>query len=94
MNCGGVPADESYSPVFVVGAGSTGAGGGVDAVGADARLRARGAGAGGAGEVAGAGAPGPFNKSAGNRLTLETVVAGGPTGAATVLPTVILSASG
>ena len=36
----------------------------------------------------------PRIRSAGSRLTLLTVVAGGPTGGATELPTVILSASG
>jgi hypothetical protein len=58
---------------------------------------ARGAGVDGAGAgaaVAGAAAGPARIKSAGNRLTLFTVVAAGPTGGATELPTVILSASG
>ena len=89
----GLRADESYSPVLVVGGVSAGGGGAV--VGA---RRARGRGATG-GAAAGAGAAGttaagPFIRSAGSRLTFETVVAAGPTAGAMLVPTVILRASG
>jgi hypothetical protein len=88
----GFRVDESYSPALVVGGVSAGAVGGTGAAGAGCRGRwVRGAGAGAGCDATAAGA---FSKSAGMRLTFETVVAGGPTGGATVLPTVILSASG
>src|SRR5438128_1927475 len=88
----GFPADESYSPVFMVGGVWAGA---VCGGGAGRRRRGRGFGA-GAGCAAGAGAAAcrAFKRSAASRLTLATVVAGGPTGGVILLPTLILSASG
>ena len=98
VNCGSFRADESYSPVFVVGTDCAGAAGGVEPLGAERRTRGfrGGAGAvvGGDGEGAGDAACPLFNRLAGSRLTSETVVAGGPTGGATALPTVIFNASG
>src|SRR5438445_577093 len=95
MRHGALAADESYCPVLVVG--------GVSAVGEGAavtgrRTRGRGLGAGesaadGAAGVGAAACP-RLSRSAGRRLTLVTVVAGGATGGATVLPTLIRSASG
>src|SRR5690348_2985281 len=89
----GLRADESYSPVLVVGGVSTGgaaAGGGARS----GRVCSRGIGAAAGGGEARVAAAGPFRRSAGSRLTLETVVAAGPTGGATVVPTVALRASG
>ena len=87
----GLPADESHSPVLVVGGVS--ADGGGDGAGVAGR-RTRRFGAGGGADGAGAAARPPFSRSAGSRLTFVTVVAGGPTGGAIALPTLILSASG
>jgi hypothetical protein len=100
----GLAADESYSPVTVFVAGDCGvsvgaAGGGAVAAGALVRGRSpldRCVGRGAAplcGAGAGAAAWPPRNRSAGSRLTSRTVVEGGPTGGATAVPTVILSAS-
>src|SRR5437763_6463816 len=86
----GLPRDESHSPVLVVGDGAA-CGGGVGAGAAGRRTRGLGfgadaCGAAGAGAVtAGAAARPPLSRSAGSRLTLVTVVAGGPTGGASVL---------
>src|SRR5439155_19479640 len=89
----GLRADESHSSLLVVGAGSAGAGDGAAAAGR--RTRGRGSGAAGAGAAgAGAAARPLLSRSAGRRLTSLTVVAGGPTGGAIALPTVIRSPSG
>ena len=97
MHKRGLRADESYWALLVVGAGS-GGGGGVGATSAGGRLRARGLGVGGGaaarGVGAGAWAAGDRMRSAATRLTLEIVVAGGPTGGATAVPTLMRSASG
>src|SRR5438105_14634600 len=93
----GLPRDESHSPVLVVGGAACGAGG---AVAAGRRSRGRGFGAGacpaaavGAATGGAAGRP-PLSRSAGSRLTLLTIVAGGPTGGAIELPTLMRRASG
>jgi hypothetical protein len=98
VNCGSFRADESYSPVFVVGADCVGSAGGVEPLGAERRTRGF---RGGAGAVVGAVGEGAadaacpvFNRLAASRLTSDTVAAGGPTGGATALPTVIFKASG
>jgi len=89
-----------YSPLFDVGGVSAVAAGGGAAGAGDGAARVgarRGAAARGAGEAVGGEAPaagGVLSKSAGSRLTLDTVVAGGPTGPVTALPTLIDSASG
>ena len=97
MNYGSFRADESYSPAFVVGVDCAGAAGGVEALGAERRTRGFGVGAGAVVGAIGAGAGDAacplYNRLAGSRLTSETVVAGGPTGGATALPTVIFKAS-
>src|SRR3954454_17276209 len=79
----GLPRDESHSPVLVVGsgAGCVAGGGGVAGRG----TRGAGFGADVCGAAAGAATAGPaarppLSRSAGSRLTLATVVAGGPTG--------------
>src|SRR5438067_10047277 len=89
----GLPRDESHSPVLVVGGGAV--------IGASAgsggrRMRGRGFGAGACPADGGATAAGrpPLSRSAGSRLTLLTTVAGGPTGGAIVLPTLMRRASG
>src|SRR5207302_3855392 len=88
-------ADESYWAVLVVGGVSAGAAAGGDgAARAGARERVRWGAAGTAGTVtAGAGAGRAFSRSAGSRLAVVTLP-GGPTGGASVEPTVTLSASG
>src|SRR5256885_6658446 len=93
MLCGGLAADELYSPVLVVGGVSAGGGAGAVAAGRRTRGRGFGASAGVAGAAAAAACP-PLSRSGPSRLTSVTVVAGGPTGGATALPTLILSASG
>ena len=96
MNDSSFRGDESYSPLFVVGVDCAGAGA-VEALGAERRTRGSGGGAGafvGARNAGAGDAACPlFNRLAGSRLTSETVVAGGPTGGATTLPTVIFKAS-
>ena len=98
MKYGSFPPDESYRPVLVVGGVSAGAGAGAGvgaaAAGRLVRRRCGGGAAAGAAEAGGAAAVGPFKRSAASRLTLDTVVAAGPTGPATAFPTVIFSASG
>ena len=87
MHGRGLRGDESYWAVLVSGGG--------DGPGSAAAAGAGGAGAAFAGgDAAGAAAAGDFSRSAGSRLTFDTVVAGGPIGPATWLPTLILSASG
>lgn len=91
----GLRADESYWALLVVDVGSAGGGAGSGAAAAGRRTWRRGAaGLAADGALAAAGWAGGFMRSTGNRLTFETVVAGGPTGGATELPTVTLSASG
>src|SRR5579864_9299444 len=89
----GLRADESYSPVLVVGGVSAGGGA---AGGGACRARGRGAGCGAAAGDGAAGpvAAGPLRRSAGSRLTFETIVAAGPTAGAMLVPTVTLRASG
>ena len=87
-----------YSPLFDVGGVSvvgarTGGGGAGDASVGVRRVTAAGGGAEGGG-VEAAAAAGVLSRSAGNRLTLDTVVAAGPTGPAVAVPTLIDSASG
>src|SRR5437773_614467 len=92
MPRGALAADESYSPVLVVGGVAAGSGAGA-AVAAGRRTRGRGLGAGAAvgagGAGVGAAARPPLSRSADSKLTFVTVVAGGPTGGATALPTLM-----
>ena len=80
MTDGSFPPDESYSPALVVGGVSAGVGTGAGGGAAGRRARGRGAGVVGAGGAAAAATGADaFIRSAGRRLTLETVVAAGPT---------------
>ena len=89
-----------YSPLFdvggvsVVGPGVGAGGGGAGDARVGARRVTAAGGAAEGGGVEAAAAAGVLSKSAGSRLTLDTVVAIGPTGRAVASPTLIDSASG